>query len=154
MDHALVWIVEVAPKVLAWSATFLVGAILKHVVPILLNTVTRRWLKAAEEITALDNREKEEAAAAELFTAGARAMLEDANKRLAEDLRAANADIVRLARLANAYEQLARERSEDLARAESGMTPVERPPPSEPPAVVEEDARPTGRPPAVPVRRR
>src|SRR5687767_1680645 len=116
MDVVLAWFVENAPKVLAASVSLLVGAIAKNVAPLLLDRVTKKWLKRAQEIDALDDREKERAAAAEAFTAEARAMLEDANRKLAADLAEAQADLIRATALHVAAEKRA-QAIEEMARA-------------------------------------
>lgn len=146
MEHALAWFVAEAPGLIWYALSALGMAMGRRLWVLGRDHITNRWLRRVEGMLALDDRKKEAQDAAEAFTADTRVMLEEANRRLAEDLRAANADIVRLARLANAYEQLARERGADLDAAMSGFTPVERPPRSEPPDVVELDDRPTSPP--------
>lgn len=167
MEHALEWFLAHAPTVFGWCmgllGTALTTALTKHVVPALFKgifeSVTKRYVSAWKESEALEQRAKEEAEAAEAFTADARTVLEDANRNLAEELRTAHEDLQRALRGQMAAEKQAAAievmAKEALAQKEAEIAELVelsgvRLPRSDPPDVTEEDERVTGRPPPLP----
>src|SRR4051812_29174786 len=114
--HSLwMWLSGISPERWLGGLATVGGFFWTFVRPVLM-AKRDRWLKAQErELELMDDRDKERGRAAEAFPAQARAVLDEANRALADELRAAQEDTQRALRgqmeaenRASAVEELAR----------------------------------------------
>lgn len=152
LHAAWMWLSGITPERWGAALTAVAGFFFRFVWPAMQARKAQQLKAQALEYEKMAEREQEEQDAAKAFTADARAVLEEANRNMAEELRTAHEDLQRALRgqmaaekKAAAVEEMAKsaieEKDAEIARIVE-LTAF-REPRTDPPDVIEEDDTPT-----------